>query len=64
MCVEDNHLIFKSKEYTQHDGFAMRSPLCASMAYIFLCHHEKKWLDDFPQDFKSPIIDAMLMIHF
>ena len=30
----------------------MGSPLSAPLANLFLCHHEVKWLDDCPSDFK------------
>ena len=52
LCVSDNHFIFNGEHFIQHEGFAMGSPLSASMANIFLCYHERKWLQDCPQDFK------------
>ena len=52
LCIKDNHFIFNKDHYAQHEGFAMGSPLSAPMANIFLCHYEKKWLDECPDDFK------------
>ena len=52
LCLKDNHFIFNKDHYVQHEGFAMGSPLSAPMANIFLCHHEKKWLDECPVNFK------------
>ena len=52
LCVGDNHFIFNERHYIQHEGFAMGSPLSATMANIFLCHHETKWLDECPTHFK------------
>ena len=34
------------------DGVAMGSPLGPTLANAFLCHHEKKWLNDCPNNFK------------
>ena len=52
LCIEDNGFIFNGEVYKQFEGFAMGSPLSAPMANIFLCHHEKKWLDECPLAFK------------
>ena len=52
VCVDDNHFQFNNKHYVQHEGFAMGSPLSAPMANIFLCYHERRWLDECPLDFK------------
>ena len=52
LCVDDNHFLFNGNHYSQHEGFAMGSPLSAPMANIFLCHHEKEWLDNCPLNFK------------
>ena len=55
ICTEDSHFIFNNNHYTQFEGFAMGSPLSAIMANLFLCHHEKIWLDDCPLAYK-PIL--------
>ena len=47
--------------YSQIDGVAMESPLGPTLANIFLCHHEKKWLNDCPNSFKSFFIRETLM---
>ena len=38
--------------YPQVDGVAMGSPLGPLLANAFLCHHETKWLNDYPEKFK------------
>ena len=45
-------ILFDITFYTQVDGVAMGSPLGPSLANAFLCHHEKKWLNDCPEKFK------------
>ena len=52
LCVTDNHFIFNKEHFMQYEGFAMGSPLSATMANLFLCHHETKWLDDCPESFR------------
>ena len=44
--------MFNGKYYSQLDGVAMGSPLGPTLANIFLCHHEEKWLDSCPKQFK------------
>ena len=44
--------MFIQRLYLQTDGCAMGSPLGCSLANVFLCHHEAKWLDNCPQNFK------------
>ena len=36
----------------QVDGVAMGLPLGPRLANVFLCHHEKNWLNDCPNNFK------------
>ena len=38
--------------YSQIDGVAMGSPLGPTLANVFLCHHEKKWFNDCPNNFQ------------
>ena len=38
--------------YSQIDGVAMGSPWGPTLANVFLCHHEKKCLNDCPNNFK------------
>ena len=52
LATEDSHFIFDNVYYKQIDGLAMGCPLSATLANIFLCFHERKWLDDCPPDFK------------
>ena len=40
----------------------MGSPLGPTLDKAFLCHFEKQWLSDCPQDFCPNIIGGMLMI--
>ena len=39
------------KAYSQLDGVAMGSSIGLTLAKVFLCHFEKQWLSDCPQDF-------------
>ena len=55
ICTEDNHFILNNEHYTQFEGFAMGSPLSATMANLFLCHHEQLWLDDCPIAYKPTL---------
>ena len=51
MIKEENKLILKARK-TKEDGGAMGSPLAPTFANLFLCHHEKLWLDNSPSEFK------------
>ena len=45
--------LFNNKQYSQEDGAAMGRPLAPTFANLFLCHHEKLWLDNnCPSEFK------------
>ena len=50
--VKDSPFLFNQKLYVQRDGVAMGSPLGPSFANCFMGHHEEKWLDDCPLDFR------------
>ena len=52
LAVLDNIFIFNGDLYKQIDGVAMGSPLGPTLANIFLCYHENKWLTDCPPEFK------------
>ena len=52
LATLDNHFFFNKKIYKQIDGVAMGSPLGPTLANVFMCHMEKKWLQDCPMDFK------------
>ena len=44
--------IFNKTYYKQVDGMSMGSPLGPTYANIFLCFHERNWLDNCPAEFK------------
>ena len=44
---------FYNALYNQINGVGMGNPLGPTLANAFLCHHEIKWLDNCPSDFKS-----------
>ena len=52
LAMEDTYFIFNGSYYKQIDGLAMGSPLSGTLANIFLCHQERKWLNECPMDFK------------
>ena len=45
-------ILFDMEFYSQIDGVVVGSPLGPTLANVFLCHHEKKWLNDCPNNFK------------
>ena len=52
LAVKDVLFIFNNKLFKRTNVVAMGSPLGPSLANIFLCHHETKWLNDCPLEFK------------
>ena len=52
LTTKESIILFDMTFYTQIDGVAMGSPLGPSLANVFLCHHEIKWLHDCPKRFK------------
>ena len=52
LSVKESIFIFGDQLFKQTDGVAMGSPLGPTLANIFLCYHEKKWLSDCPEEFK------------
>ena len=46
----ESFFTFDHEYYSQLDGVAMGSPLGPTLANAFLCHFEKQWLSNFPQD--------------
>ena len=50
--LKDNHFVFNGQLYDQLDGVAMASPLGPSMANIFMCALEQKYLNGCPLEFK------------
>ena len=51
-AVQDSYFMFDGKFYDQVDGAAMGSPLGPSLANIFICALEDKYLNDCPLRFK------------
>ena len=52
LTTGDTYFIFNDIYCKQIDGLAMGSPLLATLANIFLCYHEVKWLEECPINFK------------
>ena len=50
--VKDIIFLFNGKVFSQIDGVGMGNPLGPTFANLFLCHHEKNWLDKCPLHFK------------
>ena len=53
--LSESLFLFDQEFYKQHDGIAMGFPLRPTLANVFLCYHEKVWLQNYPFEFK-PII--------
>ena len=49
--VKESHFIFNKQLYDQIDSVAVGSPLGPSLANLFMCTVERKFLDDFPSEF-------------
>ena len=52
LSVRDVLFFFNNVLYSQINGVGMGNPLGPTLANAFLCHHEIKWLDNCPSDFK------------
>ena len=52
LAVKNTLFLFDGTFYNQIDGVAMGSPLGPSLANVFMCYHEKVWLDECPIEFK------------
>ena len=52
LSVNNSFFLFNDKLYSQVDGLGMGLPLGPTFANIFLCYHEKSWLDCCPSEFK------------
>ena len=52
MSASESIFIFNKGLYKQVDGVAMGLPLGPTFANTFLCHHEVKWMNDCPSEFK------------
>ena len=52
LACHEPWFIFNETYFQQIDGVAMGSPLGPTLANIFMCFHEKEWLENCPKDFK------------
>ena len=52
LTTKESIILFDMEFYSQIDGVTMGSPLGPTLANAFLWHHEKKWLNDCPNNFK------------
>ena len=52
IATTDSFILFDGCFFQQIDGVAMGSPLGPNLANIFLRHHERKWLENCPSEFK------------
>ena len=53
--MSESLILFDQEFFKQHDGVAVGSPLRPTLANVFLCYHEKIWLQNHPSVFK-PVI--------
>ena len=53
--MSESMILFDQEFYKQHDGVAIGSPSGHTLANVFLCYHEKIWLQNCPSEFK-PVI--------
>ena len=51
-CAKNNLVLFNNKSYFQIDGAPMGGCISPTLAEIFLDHHERRWLEDCPVNFK------------
>ena len=51
-ATKEMMFLHNGEYYQQVEGVAMGSPLGPILANIFLCHHEKEWLANCPDEFK------------
>ena len=52
LAASECYFVFNEELYRQKDGVAMGNPLGPTLANAFLAHHEVKWLDECPENFK------------
>ena len=52
LATKESLFVFNKEYFRQIDGVAMGSPLGPTLANIFLCHYEEKWLNSCPKQFK------------
>ena len=52
LSVYNTMFAFNGKYYKQKDGLGMGLPLSPTVANIFLCYHERKWIQECPAEFR------------
>ena len=55
LAVKNVLFLFNGKLFSQFDGVGMGNPLGPTLANVFLCFHEQRWLDDCPIEFKPKL---------
>ena len=66
IATSQTHFLFDGSFYDQIDGVAMGSPLAPVLAYLFMGHHEMKWLDTFPSEilfYRRYVDDTFCLFH-
>ena len=53
--MSESLILCDQEFYKQHDKVAMGSSLGPTLAKIFLCYHEKNWLQNCPSEIKTVI---------
>ena len=61
--ISESLIWFDQQFHKQHDGVAIGFPLGSMLANLFLCYHEKTWLQNCPSEFK-PVIYRILSYFF
>ena len=56
LTTKESIILFDMEFYSQIDGVAMGNPLGPTLTNVVLCHHEKKWLNDCPNNFKPAFL--------
>ena len=62
--MSESLILFDQQFYKQHDRVAMYSPLGPTLVNVFLCYHEKIWLQIVLLNLNLLSIEDMLMIIF
>ena len=66
--MSESLILFHQEFCKQHDGDAMGSPLGPTLAIVYLCYHEKIWLQDCPSEFKAIIyrrcVDDLFLLFY
>lgn len=55
LSLLDSYFFFNNNLYKQCDGLGMGLAIAPTLANVFLCFHESKWLSDCPIDFKPKL---------